>query len=483
MTKELRRLSILVLLMFLALFASTSFIQALGADELADNPANTRVKLDSYDVQRGSIIASGTAIVSSVPANDKYQWQRVYTDAPMWAPVTGYFNPALDSRTGIEELMNKDLSGQGSSQLFDRLDALISGHPPKGANVMLTLDAEVQQAAWDALGDLKGSIVAIDPSTGRILAMVTKPSFDTNLLADHDVTAATQAYDGLLADPANPLYNRAIAGDMNPPGSTFKLVVAAAALDSGKYTETTAIPNPVSYQIPGSDHLVFNASQSTCGPGKTVTIADALRLSCNVPFAQIADELGDDIIRDMAERLGFGHSFEIPMATEPSVYPDNPISVAQTGFGQDDVRSTPLQMAMVSAAIANKGIVMNPTTVDSVVAADFSVLSKTEPSVFGNAMSPELAQTLSDMMVANVRDGVASGATIDGIDVAGKTGTAENGVDDPYSLWFTGFAPADNPTVAVAVVLEDGAGVGQSGSGDAYAAPIAKKVIEAVLNR
>ncbi|QKJ17975.1 peptidoglycan D,D-transpeptidase FtsI family protein [Microbacterium hominis] len=485
MTKELRRLSIIMLLMFLSLFAATSWIQVVEADALGENSGNTRALYDSYEVQRGSIIASGSAIASSVPSNDVFAWQRVYTDAAMWAPVTGYINPALGSSTGIEQAMNPVLSGQADSQFFTRVERIFTGQPPRGSNVVLSLDADVQRAAFEALGGLQGGVIAIEPATGRVLAMVTTPSYDTNVLAAHNATEVENAYGALLADPGDPLFNRAIAGDLNPPGSTFKLVVASAALASGDYTPDSQLPNPASYTLPQSSSVIFNASGGACGAGETVSIADALRLSCNIPFAELAVELGDTAIREEAEKYGFNQSLELPLVSTASSYPRglDDAQTALTGFGQGQTTATPLQMAMVSAGIANEGLVMTPRMVDRVIGPDLSVQQTFEDVEFGRALDSGLAEEMVRMMVANVTEGAASGARIDGVDVAGKTGTAENGAGDPYTLWFTGFAPADNPEVAVAVVVEDGGGQGQSGSGNTIAAPIAKKVMEAVLGR
>lgn len=485
MTKELKRLSILVLLMFIALFVSTSVIQVVQSESLAQDSRNTRALYDSYRVQRGSIIVDGSAIALSVASNDVYSWQRVYTDAAMWAPVTGYINPALGSSTGIEQSMNQELSGTASSQFLTRIESIFTGQPQQGSNVVLSLNAAAQKAAYDALGGLQGAVVAIEPKTGRILAMVSTPSFDTNQLASHDTAAVNATYDALVANATNPLYNRAIAGNLNPPGSTFKLVVASAALSSGNYTPQSTLPNPAIYQLPQSSSTVRNASGGTCGPGDTVTIADALRLSCNIPMAELAVQLGDDAIRVEAEKYGFNKSFELPLTSTPSSYPralDDP-QTALSGFGQGQVTATPLQMAMVSAGIANGGIVMNPHMVDQVIGSDLSVQQTFDNTQFGQALSTPIATEMVQMMVANVSDGAASGARIDGVQVAGKTGTAENGSGKPYSLWFTGFAPADNPQVAVAVVVENGGGQGQSGSGNTIAVPIAKKVMEAVLGK
>ncbi len=484
MTKELRRLSIVMLFMFLSLFAATSWIQAVEADSLAQNSNNKRTRLDSYEIQRGSIIVDGSAIATSIPSDDQYRFQRVYTDAAMWEPVTGYFNVALDSRTGIEKALNADLSGTGSNAFLAEIERILSGQPQRGYSVNLSLNSAAQRAAYEGLQGLKGAVVAIEPKTGRILAMVSTPGFDTNLLATHDADAANSVYDQLAADPAKPLSNRAIAGDLNPPGSTFKIVVAAAAFATGQWTPESTLPNPARYQLPGSDNTVSNAWGSACGPGDTVTIAEAIRLSCNIPMAELAVQLGDDTIREMAEKFGFNQSFDTPMASTPSSYPRglNDPQTALTGFGQGQVTATPLQIAMVAAGLANDGVVMNPHMVDTVIGNDLSVIRSYDDTEFGRAVDASVADQVTAAMVASVATGAAQGARIDGIDVAGKTGTAENG-NKPHTLWFTGFAPADDPAVAVAVVVEDGGGKGQSGSGDTIAAPIAKKVIEAVLGR
>lgn len=485
MTKELRRLSIVILAMFLSLFIATSWIQVVAADTLAQNGNNKRTQLDSYEIQRGSIIADGMAIATSVSTEDRYQYQRVYQDAAMWAPVTGYFNPALQSSTGIENAMNADLSGTGSNAFFGEIERIISGQPQQGLSVELTLDAAAQKAAWDALQGYQGAVVAIEPATGRILAMVSTPGFDTNELASHDVTAVNAAYDRLSDDPTNPLYNRAIAGNLNPPGSTFKIVVAAAALASGEWTMQSELPNPARYTLPGTSTSISNAWGGTCGNGKTTTIAQALELSCNIPMAELAAELGDDQIRETAEKFGFNDSLEIPLAVTPSSYPTslNEPETALTGFGQGQVTSTPLQMAMVAAGIANDGVVMTPRMVDRVIGDDFAVHQEFEDAVYQQVLDADAASQIAAALVTGVDSGAATGARIDGVDVAGKTGTAQNGDTRPHTLWFTGFAPADNPQVAVAVVVEDGGGKGQSGSGNGIAAPIAKKVIEAVLGR
>jgi len=486
--RELRRVGFVVLAMFLVLFGSTTVIQVLQADSLIADARNTRALYESYDIERGPILAGGEVIAQSVPTGDQFVFQRQYPQGELYGAVTGYYNPTQGSM-GIEQSMNEYLSGSSNSQFFDTINRIIAGQPPKGAAVELTIDPVVQQAAWDALGDLRGAVVAIEPSTGRILAMVSKPTYDPNVLASHNTQEMLAAYDALDTDPLQPLVNRAIGGNMNPPGSSFKVVVAAAALANG-YTPDSTFPNPASFRLPGTSTSVTNFTRGTCGPGETVTLAEAIRLSCNVPMAELAIELGDAKIREQAQKFGFNQEFGIPTAVTPSVYPRvlDEAQTGLTGFGQYDVRTHPLEMAMVSAAVANGGQLMQPTLVDQVTGSNLEVLRGFEPKVMSDALDPDLCTQLTGMMVAGVATGQANNARIEGVDVAGKTGTAQNGVDqsgreNPYTLWFTGFAPAENPEVAVAVVVENDGNLGHHSSGNIVASPIAKTVIEAVLNQ
>lgn len=484
MNRELRRVSIVVLILFIALFTSTTVIQAVAADQLSADPRNTRTLYESYQVERGPILVAGTPIASSSPTDDNYKWQRSYVGGALYAPVTGFF-PVNGEATGIEGAMNDYLSGTANSQFFTKLERIFTGQQPKGAAVELSIDPVAQQAAWDALGDFTGAVVVTEPSTGRILAEVSKPSFDPNTLATHDTEQVNATFNSLVADPSSPLIDRNRAGDLNPPGSTFKLVVASAAFESGRYTPDSSFPNPATYTLPGTNTQVINSGGGTCGSGATVTIADAVRLSCNIPMAELGVELGDKAIRDQAVKFGFNVEHHIPMVVEKSVFPLvlDDAQTALSAFGQYEVRATPIQVAMVSAAIANGGIVMEPNLVDQVTGADLSVISSFQPKQFGRAISQETAAAITRIMISGVESGAATNARIDGVQVAGKTGTAENGADEPYTLWFTGFAPADDPKYAITVLVENGGGMGQTGYGNLLAAPVAKKVLEAVLNK
>jgi peptidoglycan glycosyltransferase len=484
MSKNIRAIGVILLVMFLALFGSSTYIQVFQAPQLAADGRNTRVLLASYEVQRGPILIDGTPIAYSEADGTQYKYQRVYENGELYAPITGYYS-ANQGATGIESAMNAELSGRSDSQFFTSLQAMFTGSSPAGGAVEVTIDADAQQAAWDALGDMQGAVIAIDPETGAILAMVSKPTYDPNTLAMHDDTQVIDAYNALLNDSSDPLYNRAIAGNLNPPGSVFKIVVAAAALENGIVEPDTELDNPTEWKLPGSSSVVYNPSHgAACGSGEKTTITTALELSCNIPFAQLAVELGPEKLRETAEAFGFNSTFDVPMESAASVYPTQDMDDAQvalTGFGQFDVRATPLQMALVSAAIANGGELMNPTVVDSVLTPNLDEIQGPQVSSFGSPISSETAQQLTEMMQGSVSSGAATNAQIAGLDVAGKTGTAQNGDGEPYSLWFTGFAESNGQQVAVAVVLEDGGGMGQSGTGNGLAAAIGANVIKAVL--
>jgi peptidoglycan glycosyltransferase len=315
--------------------------------------------------------------------------------------------------------------------------------------------------------------------------MVSTPGFNANKLSVHSGSKAQSNYTQLLGAAGDPLINKAIGGSLYTPGSVFKLVVAAAALQSGEYTVNSELPNPRTYTLPGTTTKISNAGNSNCGGKPTVTLLNAMRLSCNIAFAELGVALGQEKIRNMAKAFGFGKSVRIPTVATASTYPENmdDAQTALSSFGQFDVRVTPLQMAMITAAIANGGKEMNPNLIENVQSSNLALLSQTSPSEFGIPISKETANGLKKMMIAAVASGVSSNGAVSGTVVAGKTGTAQNGKNAPYTLWFAGFAPAEKPQVAVVVMIADGGGMGQGGSGNVLAAPVARKVIKAVLNR
>ena len=482
MNRELKRVSLLIFAMFASLFVATTVIQIFSVDSLSQDQHNVRSAYDSYKTQRGAILVNGQPIAESLRTQDVYQYQRKYAD-PMYSAVTGFFS-LYQGSTGIESAMGSYLTGKNSSQFFEQISALLSGNPVQGASVELTIDPVVQKAAWDALGKMKGAVVALDPKTGNILALVSKPGFDANLLSVHSGVESNANYAKLLADKDGPLLNRA-ANELYAPGSIFKVIMATAAVESGKYTKESEFPNPPKFQLPGTNFFVQNSGEGKCGGKPTVSIADAVRFSCNVPMAQLGIALGQETIRKQAQLFGFGRKVTYPMTSTASVYPDN-MDDAQVGlssFGQYDDRTNPLQMAMVSAAVANQGVEMKPNLVENVLSSSLAIIAQPQPEIFSQPMSKETAQSVKEMMIGAVQRGVSGNARIKDVVVAGKTGTAQNGKGEPFTLWFTGFAPADNPKVAVCVVIADGGGIGQGGVGNSLAAPVARKVMEAVLRK
>jgi peptidoglycan glycosyltransferase len=480
-TKELRRVSLVVAAMFISLFIAGTLLQAVNTEAVANDPRNVRSIYESYKTQRGPILVDGKPIAKSVPADNAYRYLRSY-DNEIYSAVTGYFS-VFRGATGMELAANSYLSGQSSSQFFEQVNAVLSGNPVTGAAVELTLDPNLQQAAWDALGDYRGALIAIDPATGNILAMVSKPGYNANKIAGHDSEKVRDNYVELESDPANPLINKTISGDLYHPGSVFKLVVAAAALESGEYTNSSSFENPVSVRLPNSTSEVFNSSRRACGAGSEVTLIYAMRYSCNVPFVELGLALGQERLRAQAELFGFGKEVRVPMLATPSVFPEE-MDEAQLGlssFGQFDVRVSPLQMALVSSAIANGGLLMQPNLIESVISPNLSVIASPQPEVFSQPITAATAEALKKMMVQGVSKGVASNASVSGFKVAGKTGTAENGEGERVTLWFTGFAPATNPKVAIALVIEDGGGRDSGASGNGTAAPVARSFFQAVL--
>ncbi len=479
MTRSLRRLSLGLVLLMVLLMVQLTRLQVFQASDLNARPGNQRTLLTEYAQQRGPIMVDKAPIAQSeLTPGDALKYLRTYAAGPMFASATGFYSIVFGS-TGLERAENDVLSGDDPRLWVDRMQQLFAGRDVRGGTVTTTLDAAAQAAAWRGLEGKLGSVVAIEPSTGRILAQVQSPSFDPGRLSSHDSKAINEYYSQLEADPDKPLLNRPIA-KTNPPGSTFKVVTAAAALEAG-YSADDVIPGPETYRLPGTDVDLPNWTGTECGPDGEVTLAEALAISCNTAFAWLGIELGDDALRAQAERFGFEESFEIPLRAATSRFPEEP-DAAQTGMsaiGQFDVRATTLQMAMVVAAVGNQGVTMRPWLVDGTTGPDLSTLDEFRPRELGRAMSVSSAAELTRMMVGVVNSGTGSSGRIPGVQVAGKTGTAQTSEDRPAIAWYVSFAPAQNPQVAVAVAVED-AGTNEV-SGNQIAGPIARSVMQAVL--
>lgn len=488
MNKPIRTISMFCLLLFVALMLNATYLQFWRADSLDDDPRNRRVIEAAYSRERGAILVGRDPIAESVPSDDRYEFQRTYPVPFRYAPITGYFS--YFSQTGLEQSQNEVLSGEDPRLFVTKLVDLLSNDPNKGGSVQLTIDADAQEAAYaglDALpGAVEGSVVALDPSSGKILAMVSLPTYDPNKLASHDLDEVSDTYDRLLADESEPLLNRAIQKTL-PPGSTFKLVTAAAAIESGAYTADDLVPGGATYQLPltsGESGLIDNEGRD-CGTDR-IPFKQAMSQSCNTTFAALANEVGADAMIEQAEAFGFNSDYLEDLRPQArSVFPSkmDAAETGQSGIGQFEVRATPLQMAMVAAAIANNGVVKRPYIVDEVQSAEYDVLEKTDDSDLSQAISAATASDLTALLVETVENGTASPAAIDGITVAGKTGTAQSGQDDvaPYA-WFVSFAPAEDPQVAVAVMIESADIPRGEIAGGQLGGPIAKAVMEAIIN-
>ncbi|MCZ2821403.1 penicillin-binding protein 2 [Modestobacter sp. VKM Ac-2977] len=475
MNAPLRKVAISVLVLFTLLIVNVNVIQVIRAEGLRENSRNTRVLTDEYGRERGAIVVDGNEIASSVETDDTLRYLRTYANGPLYAPVTGYYSVLFGNR-GIERVENDVLRGTDDRLFGRRLADLFTGRDPSGGNVELTLEPAVQEAAMAGLAGQVGAVVALDPSTGEVLALASTPTYDPNLLSSHD-PAAIRAYDEELdAMETDPRINVGIS-ERYPAGSIFKVVVAAAALASGDYTPETVVPAPQDYILPGTSTDLQNFGNEPCSPTGEQPLIDALTISCNTAFAQLGIDLGEEAVREMAEAFGIdGTGFDIPLPVEGSTIGDieSDAALGQTSIGQRDVALTPMQAAMIAAAVANDGVLMNPYLVESIQAPDLTVLDQTEPEPFSEPFSEEVAAQLTEMMTNVVDEGTGRRAQISGIQVAGKTGTAENA--GPDHNWFIGFAPAEDPSIAVAVFIRNGGGTG----GD-VSAPIARSVIEAHL--
>jgi penicillin-binding protein A len=480
--RPIRRVALAMLVLFGLLIANANYVQVFEGDKLRTDPGNTRVLLDEYERQRGTIVVGGRAVAESVPTDDKLKYLRRYPGRSTYAPVTGFYS-LIYGATGMEQAENDFLSGSDNRLFTRRLSALLTGRDPRGGNVVLTLNRAAQEAAVRGLGNRAGAVVALDPSTGKILAMASSPSYDPNPISSHDPSAIRAAYNKLANDERDPLLNRAINARY-PPGSTFKVIVAAAALENGRAPDTQ-IDCPNSYTPPGTRTPLFNFGHESCGAAK-VSMETALTNSYNTAFAKLGVDLGQSAIRTAAAGFGIGTGdpLQTPLRVSPSTLgdiPDTP-ALAQSSIGQRDVALTPLQAAMIASAVSNSGVLMTPYLVDRVEAPDLTVLDTTQPEQLSTAVSPEVAGQLSQMMRSVVQKGTGRKAQIPNVDVAGKTGTAENAPDQQPHAWFIGFAHSGGRQVAVSVIIEHGGDSGSETTGGEAAAPIARDVMKAVLD-
>jgi len=488
MNTSLRRISMAVMALIVLLLLNATMTQVFAADSLRADPRNQRVLLDEYSRQRGQIVAGGQLLAYSVATDSRYRFLRVYPNPAEYAPVTGFYSLSYSS-TGLERAEDAVLNGSDERLFGRRLADFFTGRDPRGGSVDTTIRPRVQRAGWDAMQQgcggppCKGAVVALEPSTGKILAMVSSPSYDPNLLSSHDPDVQAQAWQKLRDDADSPLTNRAIS-ETYPPGSTFKVITTAAALTAGA-SDTEELTAASSIPLPNSTATLENYGGQPCGDASTVTLKQAFALSCNTAFVQLGILTGSDALRSMAHSFGVDSTPSvIPLQVAEStvgIIPDA-AALGMSSIGQKDVALTPLQNAEIAATVANGGVLMQPYLVDSLKGPDLANISTTVPYEQGRAVSPQVAAKLTELMVGAEKVAQQKGA-IPGVQIASKTGTAEHGTDPrhtPPHAWYIAFAPAQTPKVAVAVLVENGADR-LSATGGALAAPIGRAVIQAAL--
>lgn len=479
MNRQIRKLGVVLMVLFAALFLQLNRIQVVDADKLSNAPGNTRNATRDFSRARGNIISGdGVVLARSIDSDDAFKRLRQYPEHDLFGHITGYFSFTFGN-DGVERTYNNMLAGRDLAvrQFRDVLaDRTIT------SDVTLTITKRVQQAARDALGNRKGAVVALNPTDGSVLAMWSFPSYDPEPLSAHSQKDVQATWDRLNDDPNRPMlprsYRRAYA-----PGSTFKVVTAAAALEQAPELVAKSYPSLKTLDLPQTDKDLPNFGGSTCG-GPLVQL---LKVSCNTGFAQMGLDLGADKLAGQARKFGFAATppLDLP-AVAGSVFPEastfkrNLPGLAQSAIGQQDVNATPLEMALVAAGIANNGVIMKPHVMAEVRDSEGRVVRKAEPSPWMTAMRPENVAALREMMIGVVNGGTATRIALPGIQVAAKTGTAQTTGDNSHA-WIIGFAPAEAPRVAIAVIVESQEGLGDTVTGGRVAAPIARAVLQAAL--
>ena len=482
MNRQIRKIAFFILILFGAVFLRLNWIQLAQAERLASDERNKRLLVKEYAIERGAMLSSDaqTLAQSEPRPGSELKYLRVYPKTSLFGHVTGYYSVRF-GRAGLERGYNDVLTGETGVITMREIADRLTGEGRKGDTLQLTIDTRVQQAALDALVSTgrKGAIFALDPVNGEVIALVSNPPFDPNPLSQHDATGQQDTWKALNAHPDRPLLNRT-SRESYPPGSTFKVLTAAAALENGFGTETT-YESAKEYQPPQTDKKIGNFGGGSCG-GK---MPDAFRVSCNTYFARLGAELSGEAMENTARAFGFEEVPPLEVGSSKSRMPSSdelgsPAFRAQAAIGQFQVSATPMQMALVAAGVAHGGQVMRPRLVREIQDFRGQTRDQTDSEMWKQAIRQDTADTLKQMMVSAVESGTGTRARIAGVSVAGKTGTAQTGrPDDSTHAWFIGFAPADSPSrIAVAVIVESG-GQGSDETGGRIAAPLAKIVIEA----
>lgn len=479
MNGPMRRIAVALFVVFAILVVDVTYWQVFAADRLRNDPRNSRELLTRTGRERGLILSADDVVLAqSVPDPvDPQRFLREYPVGSLYAHSVGY-SSLLFGDTGVEREWADDLTSGRDLTISGIIQALLGGDE-RAKSVQLTIHDGLQRVAAEALGDQTGAVVAIDPETGAVLAMVSWPTFDPNRLVQ---PGASTAREQLEADGAQPLVSRA-TGESYAPGSTFKAVIAAAAIENGTAGPETVFPNPAELELPLSTATIQNFGGTLCGSADTVDLETAFVRSCNTTFALLGMDLGQDAVIAQAEGFGFNRQVPFDLPVLGSVFPgadqlDGDLAaLAQNSLGERDVQATVFQMAMVAAAVANDGLLMDPYLVARGFDADSTMEWERSPELFAQPIGAGTARVLTDMMERVVTQGTGTRAQIPDVRVAGKTGTAESGGGPPHA-WFIGFAPVDDPQIAIAVLVADGGNVGENATGGVVAAPIAQTVID-----
>lgn len=491
MNRSIRRGGTGVVVLMLLLVAQLTYLQMVSADRLANDPRNVRNLIRDFSRPRGPIITEqGDVVARSVPTDDEFKYQREYPLTDLYAHVSGYQSLVVGS-TGIEKEYNDKLVGRDTQlqlnsfeNAIENLGKALAGEQSTGT-VVLSVRKDAQEAARAALGERKGSVVALDPKTGAVLALYSNPSYDPQPLAAHDAEAVQERYTLLNLAPEQPLLPRAYR-QRYAPGSTFKVVTTGTALDTGVVTPETDFPSVTEIDLPLSDKTLSNFGGESCGG----TLFESFVNSCNTTFARIGLQLGNDLAVGI-DRFGVTRAAPIDLdpgavaGSGPAIgsFEQNQPLFALAAVGQGDVFATPIEMALVAATVANGGSMPSPHTAVEIRDASGKTVRRISPGPWRDSvLSPATAQELQQMMLAVVQRGTGTAAAISGVAVAGKTGTAQVPDAGP-NAWFIGFAPAENPTVAIAVIVEQGGDLGSEATGGRVAAPIAREVMSVLLGR
>ena len=481
MQAQVRRVGVGLLIAFLAVFAQLNYVQIFAAERIASNGANVRSLYREYSIKRGDIItADDKTIAVSRPTKGNLKYLRTYPGGELYGHVTGFYSFVFGTRA-LEAAYNDQLLGEGGVISMQDIEDRLFGSGEQGDDIITTIDSRLQATAQAALGDQPGSVVALDPSTGEVKAMWTNPSYDPTGLASHS-NEKQRAYARTLNPRSadSPMVN-GVTQRGYPPGSTFKVVTAAAALESGRYTPSSTFDDPVALDLPQTDQTLSNFTNTACADGGRIDLFTALEISCDTTFGMLGLRLHDEI-RSVSEGMGFNQEIPFDIGVEASTFPDVPDDSeplrAYAGIGQGDVVATPLQMALVAATMANGGEVPRPRLVSKIIDASGGLVDTFSPETLGRAVSEQTAAQITDMMVAVVETGTGTNAQMPGVQVAAKTGTAQSVEGAAPHAWFICFAPANDPQLAVAVVVEHGGSLGAEATGGVVAAPIARSVLQ-----